>query len=51
MTEQKACSLGTAAREENHWFRQDTDAYLHNLAIHYGAVPRQKNQGYGARDR
>src|SRR5437870_12701627 len=34
--------FGTAAREENHWFRQDTDAYLHNLAVHYGAIPRQK---------
>ncbi len=36
--------FGTAARDENHWFRQDTDAYLHNLAVHYGAVPRQKTR-------
>ncbi|PYL56204.1 MAG: hypothetical protein DMF30_10575, partial [Verrucomicrobia bacterium] len=34
--------FGTSARDENHWFRQDTDAYLHNLAVHHGAVPRQK---------
>ncbi len=36
--------FGTAARDENHWFRQDTDAYLHNLAIHYGAIPRQRTK-------
>ena len=36
--------FGTAARDENHWFRQDIDAYLHNLAVHYGAVPRQKTK-------
>jgi FADH2 O2-dependent halogenase len=36
--------FGTSARDENHWFRQDTDAYLHNLAVHYGAVPRQKTK-------
>jgi tetracycline 7-halogenase / FADH2 O2-dependent halogenase len=39
--------FGTAARDENHWFRQDTDAYLHNLAVHYGAVPRQKTKVTG----
>ena len=39
--------FGTSARDENHWFRQDTDAYLHNLAIHYGAVPRQKTRVTG----
>ena len=39
--------FGTAAREENHWFRQDTDAYLHNLAVHYGAIPRQKTKVTG----
>ena len=39
--------FGTAAREENHWFRQDTDAYLHNLAVHYGAIPRQKTNVTG----
>src|SRR5712692_5465849 len=36
--------FGTSARDENHWFRQDIDAYLHNLAVHYGAVPRQKTK-------
>src|SRR6266481_1578254 len=36
--------FGTSARDENHWFRQDTDAYLHNLAVHYGAVPRRKTK-------
>ncbi len=36
--------FGTSARDENHWFRQDIDAYLHNLAIHYGAVSRQKTK-------
>ncbi len=39
--------FGTAARDENHWFRQDIDAYLHNLAVHYGAVPRQKTKVTG----
>ena len=39
--------FGTAARDENHWFRQDTDAYLHNLAVHYGAIPRQKTKVTG----
>jgi FADH2 O2-dependent halogenase len=39
--------FGTAARDENHWFRQDTDAYLHNLAVHYGAVSRQKTRVTG----
>src|ERR1043166_3242840 len=39
--------FGTAAREENHWFRQDTDAYLHNLAVHYGAASRQKTRVTG----
>jgi FADH2 O2-dependent halogenase len=36
--------FGTSARDENHWFRQDIDAYLHNLAVRYGAVPRQKTK-------
>lgn len=27
---------------ESHLFRQDIDAYLHNIAIRYGAVSRQK---------
>lgn len=36
--------FGTSARDENHWFRQDIDAYLHNLAIHYGATSRQKTR-------
>ena len=33
--------FGTSAKDENHWFRQDIDAYLYHLAVHYGAVPRQ----------
>jgi FADH2 O2-dependent halogenase len=36
--------FGTSARDENHWFRQDIDAFLHNLAVHYGAVSRQKTK-------
>jgi tetracycline 7-halogenase / FADH2 O2-dependent halogenase len=36
--------FGTSAKDENHWFRQDIDAYLFQLAIHYGAVPRQKTK-------
>ena len=36
--------FGTSARDENHWFRQDIDAYLHNLAVHYGAVSRQRTK-------
>jgi FADH2 O2-dependent halogenase len=36
--------FGTSAKDENHWFRQDIDAYLFNLAVHYGAVPRQKTK-------
>lgn len=36
--------FGTSAKDENHWFRQDIDAYLHHLAIHYGAVPRQRTK-------
>jgi FADH2 O2-dependent halogenase len=39
--------FGTSARDENHWFRQDIDAHLHNLAVHYGAVPRQKTKVTG----
>ena len=45
----KVCSSAPSARDENHWFRQDIDAYLHNLAIHYGAVPRQKTRVTGLR--
>jgi FADH2 O2-dependent halogenase len=36
--------FGTSAKDENHWFRQDIDAYLYHLAIQYGAVPRQKTK-------
>jgi FADH2 O2-dependent halogenase len=39
--------FGTSARDENHWFRQDTDAYLHNLAVRHGAVPRQRTKVTG----
>lgn len=36
--------FGTSAKDEHHWFRQDIDAYLFHLAIHYGAVPRQRTK-------
>ena len=36
--------FGTSAKDEHHWFRQDIDAYLFHVAIHYGAVPRQKTK-------
>jgi FADH2 O2-dependent halogenase len=32
---------------ESHLFRQDIDAYLHNVAIRYGAVSRQKTSVEG----
>lgn len=32
---------------ESHLFRQDVDAYLHNVAIRYGAVSRQKTSVAG----
>ena len=36
--------FGTSAKDEHHWFRQDIDSYLFHLAVHYGAVPRQRTQ-------
>ncbi len=36
--------FGTSAKDEHHWFRQDIDAYLFHLAIHYGAEPRQRTK-------
>ncbi|MEO7167535.1 MAG: tryptophan 7-halogenase [Chthoniobacterales bacterium] len=36
--------FGTSAKDEHHWFRQDIDAYLFHLAIHHGAVPRQRTK-------
>jgi tetracycline 7-halogenase / FADH2 O2-dependent halogenase len=36
--------VGTNSKDENHWFRQDIDAYLFHLAVQYGAVPMQKTQ-------
>lgn len=36
--------FGTSAKDENHWFRQDVDSYLFHLAVHYGAVPRQRTK-------
>lgn len=36
--------IGTSSKDENHWFRQDVDSYLYHLAVHYGAVPRQKTK-------
>jgi len=38
----EALQFGTSAKDENHWFRQDIDAYLYHLAVHYGAIPRQR---------
>jgi len=40
----EALQFGTSAKDENHWFRQDIDAYLYHLAVHYGAVPRQRTR-------
>jgi tetracycline 7-halogenase / FADH2 O2-dependent halogenase len=39
--------FGTSSKDENHWFRQDIDSYLFHLAIHYGAVPRQRTKVVG----
>lgn len=36
--------FGTSAKDEHHWFRQDIDSYLFHLAVHYGAVPRQRTK-------
>lgn len=36
--------FGTSSKDENHWFRQDIDAYLFHLAVRNGAVPRQKTK-------
>lgn len=36
--------FGTSAKDEHHWFRQDIDAYLFHLAVHHGAVPRQRTK-------
>src|SRR6476620_6241885 len=38
----RGLQFGTSAKDENHWFRQDIDAYLFHLAVHHGAVPRQR---------
>jgi tetracycline 7-halogenase / FADH2 O2-dependent halogenase len=40
----EALQFGTSAKDENHWFRQDIDAYLYHLAVHYGTVPRQRTK-------
>ena len=40
----RGLQFGTSSKDENHWFRQDIDAYLYHLAVHYGAVPRQKTK-------
>jgi len=34
--------IGTNSKDENHWFRQDIDAYLFHLAVQYGAVAMQR---------
>ncbi|HKD02176.1 MAG TPA: tryptophan 7-halogenase [Terriglobales bacterium] len=36
--------FGTSSKDENHWFRQDIDAYLLHLAVHHGAVPRLRTK-------
>ncbi|WP_051046638.1 NAD(P)/FAD-dependent oxidoreductase [Nocardia asiatica] len=37
--------VGSAYRRaESHWFRQDIDAHVFNLAVRYGAVPRQNTR-------
>lgn len=36
--------LGTSAKDENHYFRQDIDAYLFHTALHYGVVGKQKTK-------
>jgi len=37
----EAHQFGTSSKDENHFFRQDIDAYLLYLAVHYGAEQRQ----------
>ena len=36
--------LPRIAGTENHWFRQDVDAYLFHAAVRYGATPRQRTR-------
>jgi FADH2 O2-dependent halogenase len=36
--------VGTSSKDENHYFRQDIDAYLFHSALHYGAVAKQKTK-------
>jgi|CZKH01.1.fsa_nt_gi FADH2 O2-dependent halogenase len=36
--------VGTSSKDENHFFRQDIDAYLFHVAVGYGAVPRQNTR-------
>jgi FADH2 O2-dependent halogenase len=40
----RGLQFGTSSKNENHWFRQDIDAYLYHLAIHHGAVPRERTK-------
>lgn len=37
----EALQFGTSSKDENHLFRQDTDAYFVHVAIRHGAVVRQ----------
>ncbi|HEV3279280.1 MAG TPA: tryptophan 7-halogenase [Terriglobia bacterium] len=39
--------IGTASKDENHWFRQDIDRYLFELAVQHGAVPMRKTRVTG----
>jgi len=41
---QEAHQLGTSGKDENHYFRQDIDAYLFQAAVHYGAIALQKTK-------
>lgn len=43
----RGLQFGTSSKDENHWFRQDIDAYLLHLAVHYGATPRQRTKVTG----
>ncbi|MEW5985065.1 MAG: tryptophan 7-halogenase [Chloroflexota bacterium] len=36
--------FGTSSKDENHLFRQDIDAYLLYVAVHYGAAVRQNTK-------
>jgi FADH2 O2-dependent halogenase len=39
--------IGTASKDENHWFREDVDQYLFDLAVRHGAVPMRETRVKG----